>query len=140
MHIFTIQLTDAEHTRLNSLFAGHGKSSHVGARAMEILRMHFLRLDSTTTFRTEVGDADLEITNSRGEVLRIEVKGTADSGIAWGNLKVSGTPSFTALVAGMPVYRVCGVEGKQVQVFVMKYPEDFTLTPEPRWRLSPHAA
>jgi hypothetical protein len=140
MHTFTIQLTDAEYTRLNSLFAGKGKSSHVGARAMEILRMHFLRLDPATTFRTEVGDADLEITNSTGEVLRIEVKGTADPGIAWGKLKVSGTPSHTALVAGMPVYRVCGVEGKQVQVFVMKFPEDFTLTPEPRWRMSPNAA
>ena len=140
MQKFTIQLTDAEHSRLNSLFCGTGKSSHVGSRAIEILRIHFLRQDPATTFRTEVGDADLEITNSTGSVLRIEVKGTADQGIAWAKLKVSGTPSYNALVAGMPVYRVCGVEGKTVQVFVMKYPENFSLTPEPRWRLSPNAA
>ena len=102
--------------------------------------MHFLRLDPATTFRTEIDDADLEITDSTGETVRIEVKGTADPGIAWGKLKVSGTASYNALVAGMSVYRVCDVEGKQVQVFVMKYPNDFTLTPEPRWRLSPNAA
>jgi hypothetical protein len=86
---------------------------------MEILRIHFLRQDPATTFKTEVGDADLEITNSTGQVLRIEVKGTADRGIAWAKLKVSGTPSYNALVAGMPVYRVCGVESKEVEVFVM---------------------
>lgn len=140
MQQFTITLTDEEHARLNSLFTRAGKSSHLGARAIEILRIHFLRQDPATTFRTEVNDADLEITSSNGEVLRIEVKGTADRGIAWGKLKVSGKPSYAALIAGMPVYRVCGVEGKDIQVFVMKYPEDFALTPEPRWRLSPNAA
>lgn len=140
MYQFTIQLSDRELSCLNSQFPAAGKSSHVGARAIEILKLHFLEQDSSSTFRTEVGDADLEVTGANGSVLRIEVKGTEDRDIAWAKLKVSGTPSYNAIVAGMPIYRVCGVQDKSVRVFVMQYPDDFILTPEPRWRLSPNAA
>lgn len=139
MQQFTIQLTDTEYARLNSAFGNFGKSSHISARAVEILQIHFLRQDPATTFRMQIDDADLEITCPSGGVRRIEVKGTADPGIAWAKLKVSGTPSYNALIAGMPIYRVCGVEDQSVQVFVMKYPDDFKLTLEPRWRLSPNA-
>lgn len=139
MQQFAIQLSDAEIARLNSLFPPGSKSANIGARAIEILKIYFLRKDPKTTFRREVADADLEITDSTGVALRIEVKGTADNGIAWTKLKVSGKPSYNALRSGMPVYRVCGVEGEVIQVFVMTYPEDFDLTPEPRWRLTRNA-
>jgi hypothetical protein len=139
MRKFTISLSNSDFQGLNARFPPTSKSSNVGDRAIQILRIHFLSLDGGTTFREQVDDADLEVTNSRREVQRMEVKGTADNGIAWQKLKVSGKPSHAALLAGMPLYRVTEVYAQQPVVYVLQHQEDFTMEPEPRWAIKKRA-
>ena len=67
----------------------------------------------------------------------IEVKGTAASDIAWGKLKMSGNPSFKAVCAGRPVYRVFDLYSSAPKLRIMQWGKDFTLKPEPRWRFCP---
>lgn len=77
--------------------------------------------------------ADLRVTID-GRTERIEVKGTADSTIAWEKLKVSSQRSHDALVRGdASIYRVVDVDSADPRVHILIYGEDFTLEPEPRW-------
>ena len=76
---------------------------------------------------------DLRVTID-GKTERIEVKGTADSTIAWEKLKVSSQRSHDALVRGdASIYRVVDVDSANPRVYILTHGEDFTLEPEPRW-------
>ena len=76
---------------------------------------------------------DLRVTVD-GRTERIEVKGTADSTIAWEKLKVSSWKSHDALIRGDAlIYRVVDVHSADPRVHILIYGEDFTLEPEPRW-------
>jgi hypothetical protein len=139
MRKFTVSLSKSDFNSLNTRFPPTSKSSNVGDRAIQILRIYFLSLDGASAFREQVDDADLEVTNSHSEVQRMEVKGTADKGIAWQKLKVSGKPSHDALLAGMPLYRVTEVYAQEPTVYVLQHQEDFTMEPEPRWSIKKRA-
>lgn len=134
MRQFEVALTEAEFEELERRFPATSKSSNVGCRAIEILKLHFARLWPGCRFEEQSEDSDLQVTRPDGTTLRIEVKGTADRGLAWPKLKVSGQPSYQALIGGMPVYRVTRVYERSPKVFVLTYPDDFELQVEPRWR------
>jgi hypothetical protein len=135
MERIQLLLARADHEDLNARFPATSKSSNVGDRAIELAKIYFRSLDSACTFREQVNDCDLEITFSGGETKHIEVKGTASLDLAWSKLKVSGTPSYLALIAGMPLFRVTRVYEQTPVIFVMAYPDDFQMEPEPRWRV-----
>ncbi|WP_419571852.1 hypothetical protein [Rheinheimera sp.] len=132
MERLEINIAEAEFANLNSLYPPTVKSSTVGARALALVKIHFRVTDPTCSFRENVEDCDLEVT-SRGNVTRVEVKGTADQDVAWSKLKINGTPSHGALLAGMPLYRVVGVYERNPAILVLRYGIDFTTVPEPRW-------
>lgn len=140
MQRIEVSIPEAEYVRLNQRFPPTEKSANVGRRAVELVKLHFKALDARSTFREQVDGCDLEVTGSTGEVQRLEVKGTASTNLAWSRLKVSGTPSHAALLGGMPLYRVTSVYGSKPVIFVMRFPADFRLDPEPRWTVKPKAA
>ena len=78
--------------------------------------------------------ADLRFSVHGQDEQRIEVKGTASKDIAWSQLKVSSQKSHDALESGeATMYRVVNVDGLQPSIYILKYDQDFTLEPEPRW-------
>ena len=105
--------------------------------AVGICQIYFRRLNSSVTFPGSPNGADLCIKFPDNPAFDIEVKGTEATGIARNQLKVSGQPSCDLLKRGMPLYRVTGVGSPNLTIFVLKYGEDFEMTPEPRWRVHP---
>ena len=105
--------------------------------AVEICRIHFRRENSGATFPKSPNRADLCVAFPGAPAFDVEVKGTEETGIAWNQFKVSGNPSFELLKKGMPLYRVSSIGSPRVSIFVLKYGEDFEMTPEPRWRIHP---
>jgi len=81
-----LDLPEAEFQRLNTLYPANRKSSTLGARAIELVKFHFRGLDPQCRFRVPDDGTDLEIIQG-GSSQRIEVKGTADSDIAWMNAR-----------------------------------------------------
>ena len=78
--------------------------------------------------------ADLRLSVHGQDEQRIEVKGTASRDLAWSQLKVSSQNSHDALESGeATMYRVVNVDGPQPSIYILKYDQDFTLEPEPRW-------
>jgi hypothetical protein len=136
MERIDLPLTRDEHTELNARFPATSKSSNVGCRAIELAKIYFRTVDSTCNFREQINGCDLEITFASGETNHIEVKGTASRDLAWSKLKVSGTPSYQALIDGMPLYRITGVYEQTPVIFVMTFSEDFQMELEPRWRVT----
>jgi len=134
-----INIPESEFQRLNTLFPPTVKSSTVGNRAVELTKFHFRSIDPLCSFREKVEDCDLEIT-SNGQVQRIEIKGTAAANVAWSKLKINGTQSHTALLAGMLLYRVIRVYERNPAILVLRYPEDFSMNPEPRWSVKQNEA
>lgn len=105
--------------------------------AVEICKIYFRRQDPAAPFPPSRSGADLFVRFSDDTGLDIEVKGTKESDIAWQQLKVSGKPSHEMLKNGMPVYRVTNIGSQNVTILVLRYGEDFEMTPEPRWRVHP---
>lgn len=105
--------------------------------AVEICRVCFRRQNLSVTFPRSPNGADLCIKFPDDPAFDIEVKGTKEPGIAWNQLKVSGQPSYDLLKRGMPLYRVSSVGSRNVTIFVLRYGEDYEMTPEPRWRVHP---
>ena len=131
------ELSDLEFTQLNTEYARGKGSALIGYRSEAIVRLYFRRKYPDCEFRQPTNGADLEVVSSpnrRGFFL--EVKGTEDSSIAWGKLKVSGVPSHQMLVEEkIPLYRVTNVFEKKPVIYMLKYGEDFDLVQEPRWRI-----
>lgn len=70
-------------------------------------------------------------------VTRIEVKGTESDDI-WNDLVVSGQKQHDALVSGdVEIYRVVGVNSANPFLCILEYGRDFTLEPEPIWKVKP---
>ena len=130
-----LSVPEPEFARLNSLYPPTVKSSTVGDRAIELVQFYFRTQDAACTFRFPGNGCDLE-TQVNGTTHRIEVKGTADLDIAWTKLKVSGAPSYNALLNGMPLYRVTGVYERNPVLFILRYQHDFEMQPEARWSIS----
>ncbi len=77
---------------------------------------------------------DLRFSLNGQDEQRIEVQGTVSKDIAWSQLKVSSQKSHDALESGeATMYRVVNVDGLQPSIYVLKYDQDFSLEPEPRW-------
>lgn len=129
-----IQLPEAEFQRLNAVYPPTVKSANVGDRAIEIVQFHFRAEDPQCQFRKPTDGTDLEICTA-GNSVRIEVKGTAASNLAWGKLKVSGGPSYQQLLNDVPLYRVVAVYDRTPRIYVLKHSQDFEMIPEPRWRM-----
>lgn len=81
--------------------------------------------------------ADLAFQLRRGEAATVlEVKGTADSAVAYAKLKVSGRPSYDLLVTKKAkLIRVIGVFQLRPSIVELVPNTDFELVPEPRWRV-----
>ena len=127
-------ISELEFIKLNKEYPNTGKSSFVGERAIELVKIHFRNQDNTCIFMKPTDGGDL-IISCNDRRLKIEVKGTAETDICWMKLKVSGTPSYNLLAQGMPLYRVCGVNERSPVIFILYYSQDFDMIPEPRWRL-----
>lgn len=105
--------------------------------ALEICKIHFLRNDAKTEFLAPGSGADIRVRVGGGAEIDIEVKGTAASGIAWSQLKVSSQQSHDRLEAGMPLYRVNRIGSRTVSLFVMTCGKHFEMVHEPRWSVRP---
>lgn len=136
MRTINIDVPESEFERLNALYPPTAKSSTVGERAIELVKFHFRTIDSNCQFRVPGGGVDLEVT-ANGISERMEIKGTADPGIAWMKLKVSGKPCYDRLLEGLPLYRVVAVYDRAPRIYVLTYAQDFELAVEPRWALKP---
>jgi len=131
------ELSDLEYEQLNSKYP-HGKGSGlIGFRSEEIIKLYFRRKYPDCKFSKPKNGADLEVIglpNSFSYFL--EVKGTADSRIAWQKLKVSSEHSYKMLTEEkIPLYRVTSVFDQNLSIYILKYEEDFILEPEPRWSI-----
>ena len=120
------------------------RSSEAGLKKMEDLSTEQKALAIVREFLKDRYGDDVEIEEDRdgvdlrvtvdGRTERIEVKGTADSTIAWEKLKVSSRKSHDALVRGDAlIYRVVDVHSADPRIYILIHGEDFTLEPEPRW-------
>lgn len=132
MQDFEIILDEKEFNRLNSLYPQTGKSSDVGKRAEELILYYFRQLHPECQFSYPKDGADLLVTWTGGSE-KIEIKGTADSNIAWSKLKVSGKDSHDLLERGLPMYRVTSIYERNPRIFILIHGEDFLMEPEPRW-------
>ena len=118
------------------------RSSEAGLKKMEDLSTEQKALAIVREFLKDRYGDDVEIEEDRdgvdlrvtvdGRTERIEVKGTADSTIAWEKLKVSSRKSHDALVRGDAlIYRVVDVHSADPRIYILIHGEDFTLEPEP---------
>ena len=127
-----INLTEQEFQRLNALYPPTAKSSNVGGRSVELVQFYFRTIDPQCQFRVPNDGTDLVVTTG-GATIQIEIKGTADTDIAWSKLKVSGNPSHQQLLNDVPLYRVVAVYDRAPTIHILKHSEDFEMNPEPRW-------
>ena len=69
------------------------------------------------------------------ETERIEVKGTKDTGISWGKLKVSSQQCYEALESrAARLYRVVDIDSATPRIYILEYDAHYRLVREPRWR------
>lgn len=134
MNLIEIDLPEAEFVRLNSLFPPTVKSSNVGERAVELVKLHFRSRHAGCAFTKNRDGYDLQVKWDGGEE-KIEIKGTADEKIAFGKLKVSGRRSYDLLLKGTPIYRVVSVYSRSLSMYVIRHGEDFEMNEEPRWTI-----
>jgi hypothetical protein len=135
MHEILVSLPEAEFIRLNSLYPPSTVSAATGNRAVAIVQFHFRSRDPNCEFTPPTRKGiDLRVVHSNGTD-EIEVKGTAEHHIAWGQLKVSGRPSYDNLTTGTPLYRVTRAYERDPLILVMTYPADFDIAEEVRWTL-----
>lgn len=130
-------LTEKEFDDLNRRFPASEGSGLIGRRAAAIVELHFKRQDPRCTFVSCPPGVDLHVQMPDAEALPIEIKGTAATLVAWPQLKVSSTNSHRLIVDGMPVYRVCNVFGREIDIYILRHGVDFILEPEPRWAFRP---
>lgn len=128
-----VPLTDNEFKELGSL--------NTAKRAVAIVKKHLREKHSgrDVEILEDVRGADIRVVfrdkDEEDEI--IEVKGTVQPSIAWSQLKVSLQSSYDALVKGVPMYRVIGVNSKIPRIVVLRYGKDFMLAEELRWAVRP---
>jgi len=134
-----VKLSQAQLRRLNRDFpASRLSSANVGKRAIEIVRVHYVQGRKAREVQKPKG-ADLAFKlPHRADPVVLEVKGTADSELAFPKLKVSGKPSRNLLAKGKAkLLRVVKVFEAQPEIVELAIGKDFELVPEPRWRVKP---
>ena len=131
-----LKLTTAQFRNLNAKYRDRNHNKTIGNRAIELVKIHFENILPDCEFEVEKDDADLIVRSSKFRKPRyIEVKGTTRLDIAFGQLKVSGDPSYKMLTKNkIPVYRVTGVFERSPTIWILQYGKDFGLKREPRWR------
>src|SRR5881628_2452153 len=100
MDSFRVKLNPSELAELNRRFPVSEGSNQIGQRALEIVKTHFRRAHPGCSFIPAARGADLAVIIEGAEPKHYEVKGTANSGIAWQQLKVSSQSSYDLLVSG----------------------------------------
>jgi hypothetical protein len=139
---YPVELTAEEYDRLNALYPEGNGSGLIGKRAEEIVRIYMQRHRPGCNFQVPDTGADLKVVFCDGSpALLIEVKGTASTGVAWPQLKVSSQHSYRLLAEqGIPVYRVSEVFSAAPRIYVLTYGADFILEEEARWAFKPSGA
>ncbi len=135
MQMHHITLTDEEFEAMNTSNPASKKNADIGARAIAILRLYAVKNNWTEVHSRRAGVDLTFITTVEGEKLEMEVKGTADKGIQWQKLGVSGKPCFENLTKGMPLYRVSSVFAQTPTIFILKCGDDFIMDTELRWKI-----
>jgi hypothetical protein len=135
MNTFRIKLTTNEFSELNKRFPSSRGSGDIGKRAVEIIKCHFKNQNPGCRFVETPSGADLSVLPVGAAVPMVfEVKGTADTDIAWQQLTVSSKSSHALLTSGSAsVLRVTDVFGPEPVVHELRHGEDFWLEPEARW-------
>jgi hypothetical protein len=97
-----------------------------------------LYLESKGYSNIKIEEKKVDIQGTINDVTeKFEVKSTVDSNIAFDKLKVSSQKDHKSIVEeGMEIIRVCKVGQQTLDIYFLKHGIDFTLTPEPRWRLT----
>ena len=76
-----------------------------------------------------------------GQTYTVEVRGTENSTVEWGQFKVSEQKSHDSLESGASlIYYVVDVSSSSPVIRVLKHGRDFTLEPEPVWAAKPVSA
>lgn len=132
MEHFRFNIPENIYLELSEKYPNTGKNSHVGDCAIEIAKAYFISINPDCTFEVNKNRIDLTVI-TEGNSEKFEVKGTADNDIAYNKLKVSSQLCHDRLIAGMKMMRISGVGRQKVDIYFLKYGEDFTLKPEPRW-------
>lgn len=135
MQTVPFALSDDEYAALEASNPASKKNADIGARAVEVIRLYAKRLYWNERRAGRRRGVDLAFMDTQGQLIEMEVKGTDDTGVHWEKLGVSGKPCYSNLTNGMPLYRVTAVFDKNPTIFILKYGEDFTMVPEPRWKI-----
>lgn len=110
-------------------------SAATGKRAYKIVVTYYRRKKAQVVQSPK--GVDLSLKFRRSKVVRhYEIKGTEGSELAFEKLKVSGKPSFRQLTnQKIPLLRILSVYSQTPVLVEMIHGQDFTLVPEPRWRI-----
>lgn len=132
MKTVIFKLTTEQIDKLNLDKPNLGKNADVGKIAVEIAKLYFKREYNSPSFIENNNGVDLKVSWDATEE-EYEIKGTVDANIAFFKLKVSSQRVHDKLVEGLILLRVCNIGQKDITLHFMKYNEDFTMKPEPRW-------
>ena len=118
---------------LNDVGSNLGKNSHIGKQAVLIAKFYFQSRYNNPTFDETSKGADLWVIYD-GKKEDYEIKGTTDSKIAFGKLKVSSQNCHDNLKErGQTLLRICNIGKPVVDLYFLKHGRDFTMVHEPRW-------
>jgi hypothetical protein len=132
MKTVNYKLTTKQIDKLHLSKPNFGKNADVGKIAVEIAKLYFEREYNSPSFIENNNGVDLTV--SWGAMVEeYEIKGTVDPYIAFSKLKVSSQRVHDKLMNGLTLLRVCNIGKKEIVLHFMKYNEDFTMIPEPRW-------
>lgn len=136
---FRVKLSATDFAALNNAYPPSRGSADIGKRAVEIMKCYFRGQSPGCKFVDPPRGADLAVVPVGATSPTVfEVKGTAGSGIAWQQLKVSSQSSYELLTNGSAsVLRVTDVYSKEPVVYELRHGQDFRLEPEPRWTFKP---
>ena len=128
---YTVSLSDPVRRRISDL--------KTGQKAEAIVRLFLIQTYGARAKIKKVRDgADLRVEFDDGNSFGVEVKGTSDTKIAWGKLKVPSQQSHNALKSGEVVmFRVVDVNGENPRIYVLEHGHDFYMQDEPRWSVKP---
>ena len=129
--VYTVSLPDLVRERISGL--------KTGKKAEEIVRLLLIQTYGDRAKIKKARDgADIRVEFDDGNSFGVEVKGTSDTKIAWGKLKVSSQQSHDALKSGEVVmFRVVDVDGENPRIYVLEHGRDFYMQDEPRWSVKP---
>lgn len=128
----SFNLSIKDYDTLQKQFPHKGKNGDISKIAVEVVKLYFQSKNKNVSFgKAKVGgDIIVEID---GKETEYEIKGTEDTKISFGKLKVSSQQNHDALIKGMILIRVTNVRQRNVILHFLKHGIDFTLQHEPRW-------